>query len=193
MVKNTTPAFINYTRHVLKWEGKTSSDPRDKAARCFPGGVHTNKGVTFCNFKAYGKELGIQPITHARFLQLTDDEVRRFIFKFTQMARADKVPTNVGLAMTEAAYMSGPTRALEHLRAAVRNLGFPGRTNAEAIDSANKIGNRRLFPEYQKVREDYLRRLGRLPDYAWAFNGWMNRLREFNEKHTPKVVFPFFF
>ena len=66
MITATSNKWGDFTRHILRWEGKTSSDPRDTASSCYPGGIHTNKGVTFCTFKALAGKLGITPVTHNR-------------------------------------------------------------------------------------------------------------------------------
>ncbi|WP_369127815.1 glycosyl hydrolase 108 family protein, partial [Levilactobacillus tujiorum] len=90
--------------------------------------MHTNKGITFCTFKALAGKLGITPVTHARFLKLTDQEVGLFIYEFYNSVRGAELPDSVALAATEAAWGSGPGRALQHLRDSVRDLGKPAAT-----------------------------------------------------------------
>lgn len=193
LISANSTAWRNFTRHLLKWEGKTSSDPRDTAARCFPGGIHTNKGITFCTFKEMAPRLGITPVTHARFLKLTDAEVARFMYEYYLQVNGQLYPVNLALAMTEAAFMSGASRALAHLREAVAANGLPARTTAQATQNAAKLPLNKLFASYQSARRSFLERLGASPQYSMFIRGWLNRLADFNAKFTPKSILPFFF
>lgn len=198
----TSNKFNDYFRNiVLKWEGKTSSDRRDTAVTCAPfaGAVHTNKGVTFCTFKAKARKLGISPITHDRFLALTEDEVKRFVWDFMQGINADKFKDSVALALTEAAWMSGNSRAIRQLYEALNKLNYrlPVRDNLtqNVINIANNINENLLFNEYIKIRENFLYNiLGKNPKYSWAVRGWRNRVEDFKKKYAPKrnFFFPFF-
>lgn len=190
----TSSKFVNLTKHILISEGKTSSDARDTAAFCYPGGIHTNKGITFCTFKAMAREAGITPVTHERFLKLTDADVARFIYLFYEDIKGSQLPDSVALAATEAAWGSGPGRALQHLRDSVKDLGKPAATTTAAIKAAVTIPERKLFDAYQARREAYLRSLGAQPKYTWALKGWLNRLKRFNATFRPAAVFlPLFF
>lgn len=194
MINAASNKWGEYTRHILRWEGRTSSDPRDTAASCYPGGIHTNKGVTFCTFKNLAPKLGISPITHDRFLKLTDQEIGLFIYEFYKNVRGADLPDSVALAATEAAWGSGPGRALQHLRDSVRDLGRPALSTSQAIQSAASIPEKKLFEAYQARRKAYIESLGAQPKYAMFLRGWMNRLRSFNQRFTPAAaVFPLFF
>ena len=193
MITANSRTWNNFVRHILKWEGKTSRDPRDKAAKCFPGGIHTVKGITFCTFRSLAPKLGITPVTHARFLKLTDAEVGLFIYEFYKEVRGYEFPSNLALAMTEAAWMSSSSTALSHLRQAMANAGLPARTTKEAIDSTRKLPSVTLFSRYQGVRKAFLESLGKRKDYSQYLTGWLNRFNDFNKKFTPTSLFPFFF
>jgi len=193
-LQSTSNKFIALTKHILGSEGKTSSDKRDPAAKCYPGGIHTNKGVTFCTFLETAKAAGISPVTHDRFLKLTDDEVVKIIYIFYKYVKGSELPDSVALAATEAAWGSGPGRALQHLRDSVKDLGKPAYTNTAAIKSAALLPERKLFDTYQARREAYLRMLGSQPTWAYALNGWLNRIRRFNQQFRPVSTFmPLFF
>lgn len=193
-VNRESSLFANYVQHILRWEGKTSKDPRDTAAKCYPGGIHTNKGVTFCTFKQLAPVVGISPVTHDRFLKLTDQDVGRILFYFYQQVRGDQVPDSVGLAMTEAAWGSGTSRAFQHLRDSVKALGKPGISTSQAIASARQIPEKQLFAAYQQSRQAFLNNLGANPKYSWALKGWLNRLGAFNKLFTPiATILPLFF
>jgi len=194
MIASNSNTWNNFTRHILRWEGKTSKDPRDTAASCYPGGIHTNKGITFCTFKQLAGKLGITPVTHARFLQLTDQEVGLFIYEFYNAVRGAELPDSVALAATEAAWGSGPGRALQHLRDSVRDLGKPVTTTTAAIKAASSLPQRQLFDAYQQRRRAFIESLGAQPKYAMFLRGWLNRLRSFNTTFRPAaLIFPLFF
>lgn len=190
-VTNTT--FLRLIRHILKWEGRTSSDPRDTAAKCFPGGIHTNKGLTYCTFKELANKVGISPVTHQRFLNLTDAEINLFIYEFYKMVNGAALKPFTSIAATEAAWASGASRANAQIRETARALNLPGRTTAEAIKSLSTVSDAKSFITFQKIRENFYRQLGASAKYNWALRGWLNRLNDFNSKFKPVAWFPFFF
>ena len=194
-VTASSPVWNRYTQHVLRWEGKTSADPRDTAASCFPGGIHTNKGITFCTFKQLAPKLGITPVSHARFLKLTDQEVGRFIFEFYKTVRGPELPDSVGIALTEAAWGSGQSRAFKHLRDSLKDLGRPVISNSQAIEAAKQIPEKRLFDAYFKQRYNYLvNTLGKNPKYSMFARGWANRQNAFKAIFTGvPILLPLFF
>lgn len=193
MLTVNNSVFLRLTRHILKWEGKTSSDPRDTAAKCFPGGIHTNKGITYCTFKELANKVGISPVTHARFLKLTNAEVNLFIYEFYKMVNGASLKPFLSIAATEAAWASGASRANAQLRETARALGLPARTTAEAVKNLALVSDLKAFQTFQKIREDFYRKLGATPLYSWALKGWLNRINDFNSKFKPVAMLPFFF
>ena len=198
MIQATDNKWDSFVKHILKWEGKQSKDPRDTAAKCVnPGQIHTNRGVTFCTFKSMAAGLGITPVTYQRFLQLTDREAARFIYRFYTDVKGSQLPDSIALAMTEAAWGSGSTRAYRHLRDALTDIGRPASTNTQAIKVANAVDSARLFKAYQNRRKEFLQTtLGTQPRYAAFVRGWINRLNDFTQKFNPFSLFwavPFLF
>jgi len=198
MIAATDNKWDSFVKHILKWEGKQSKDPRDTAAKCVSAGqIHTNRGVTFCTFKTMAAGLGITPVTYDRFLKLTDQEAARFIYRFYTDVKGSQLPDSVALAMTEAAWGSGSTRAFKHLRDALTDLGRPVTNNLQAISAASAVDTTRLFKAYQDRRKQYLQTtLGSQPKYAVFVRGWINRLNDFTQKFTPFYFFwavPFLF
>jgi lysozyme family protein len=192
MITAADNKWSNFIAHILKWEGKFSKDPRDvAAARCVrPGQIHTNKGVTFCTFKSMAAILGISPVTYDRFLKLTDAEAARFIYRFYTDVKGSQLPDSIALAMTEAAWMSGATRANTHLRDALRQLGRPVATTAQAITQANRVDTSALFKAYQEKRKEFLQTtLGGQDRYKAFVRGWVNRLNDFTSKFNPFSIF----
>ena len=177
--------FKQYVKHVLRWEGKLSNDPDDTASSCAPfkGAYHTNKGVTFCTFKKNAKALGIAPVTYERFMKLTDEDIAGFVMIFCKSAEASELPTLLALSVTEAAWGSGPRRAIKHLQDALNNLGAKvdvdgdmGPQTEKAVLLADPDA---LYREYWKERQEYLDMLTRNPKYDQYKNGWNNRVNDF--------------
>jgi len=185
MVTTNDPLFKKYVAHVLRWEGKTSKDPNDTAASCAPfaGAYHTNKGVTFCTFKKIALQLGITPVSYQRFVQLTDEDVSKFILYFCEEAGVSAIETRIALAVTEAAWGSGPDRAVRHLQTALNNLGqkvsVDGEMGTETFIAITKTDPEALYDEYWKERRMFLDRLTSQAKYARYKTGWNNRVNAF--------------
>jgi lysozyme family protein len=184
-MKITDELFQKYVKHVLSWEGKTSKDPRDAAASCAPasGGIHTNKGVTFCTFKKTAAALGILPVTYERFLNLSDTDIAAFVMHFAKSAHADELDTRVAVSITEAAWGSGPVRAVKHLQAALITLGYQvsidgdmGPATRTAALSANA---KELYSAYWDQRLKFIERLTAQSKFAMYRKGWLNRINSF--------------
>lgn len=186
MLSSSSPIWLNYNKHVLTWEGKKSSDPQDGAAKCVSAGmVHTNKGVTFCTFKLYAASLGITPVTHNRFLSLTDNEVARFLFRFYENIQGYKYPDSIAISMVETNWMSG-SKAKDTLIQALSSLNKKPQDLDEAIRLANSISEKELFKAYNDIRYNFLVNiLGNSPKFSKYKDGWRNRINDFIEKFTP--------
>ncbi len=191
MLNNSSPYWISYVKHVLKWEGGKSSNPNDTAARCVsPGQVHTNKGVTYCTFRSLAAGLGVLPVTYNHFLTMTDQEAAKFIFQFYDSISGRDFPDSVAIFLTESAWGSGPSRAIKHLQDALNDLGKPvavtGTMNAQTTLAAKQIPEAKLFDQYYRRRYSWLiDYLGNLPSYSMFKQGWKNRLTDFNLKYRP--------
>lgn len=182
MLYSDSPNFKKYVSHVLQWEGRTSRDSRDRAASCapFPGAYHTNKGVTYCTFKSYANSLGITPVNYDRFLKLTDSDVAKFIYRYYQAVKGSEFPDLLAIAMTEAAWGSGPDDAFNHLHEALKEYGIT--TNRYSYDARMKagvttIGPDKAYAKYLMKRKDFLIDEGnKQPAYK---KGWLNRFDSF--------------
>jgi len=199
----TSAKFNDYFKNVvLRWEGKTSNKTSDKGAlHCAPfaGAYHTNKGVTFCTFKANAKRLKIEPVTYQKFITLTDEEVKRFVWDFMRSVNAEQFKDSVSLALTEAAWMSSPERAIRQLYQALNKLNYrlpvKNTLSQNVINIVNNINEKLIFDEYIKIRENFLYNiLGKNPKYSANVRGWRNRMEDFKKKFAPKrSFFNFFF
>lgn len=188
MLYNDSNEWLDYTSHILREEGKTSANPTDKASKCVPTGqIHTNKGVTYCTFKERASTLGISPVSYERFLNLTDEDVAKFIYSFYNAVQGSNFPDSISLAMTEAGWMSGTDRAFTHLYDALKNLGQTANSKTEAVQKAKILPEKVLFDEYIKLRRQYLQMLLKSPKYA-TNTGWISRLQRFYDKFNPDVI-----
>ena len=189
MINTNSPQWKAYVQHVLKWEGKTSSNQQDSAARCYPGGIHTNKGVTYCTFTKYAESLNITPVSHDRFLKLTDNEVGLFIYRFYKLVDGDKFSKDIALSLTEVAWLSGPSTAIKTLQKALNAMGrevaVDGKLGPKTIGAAKLANQKTLYEEFWKERERWLRALGSSSRYSRWLNGWLNRLNSFTGKFSP--------
>ena len=180
MIYNDSKNWLDYTKHILQWEGKTSKDPQDTASKCVNAGqIHTNKGVTYCTFKDNAERLKITPVSYERFLNLTDEDVAKFIYSFYKNVNGQNFPDSIALAMTESAWGSGTERAYKHLYDALKDLGQEAKTKSEAVINASKIPEKVLFDLYLTKRRQYLEFLGKSEKYSKFLNGWLNRFNSF--------------
>lgn len=180
--------FRNYLSYLLQEEGGRSSNPKDSAVRCapYPGAVHTNKGVTFCTFKAYAANLGITPVTHARFLSLSNADAAKFLFMYYQDVGGVLLPDWLGLSLTEVAWGSGREVAAKTLQRALNALGNTlvvdgviGPLTRQAVSNADK---KALFDAFWEERDRWLRGLD---DWQTFGKNWSARMARFIKKFAP--------
>jgi lysozyme family protein len=191
--------FKEFSKHVLKWEGRTSKDPKDRAAKCYPNGIHTNKGVTYCTFKDRAASLGITPVTHDRFLKLTDEEVRKFIYEYYTKDNFNSLPDAVGLALTEAKWLSGNhvwSNAIDTLTK-LKVTGIPPKRSnlAYSIEEKNKIlasikkqPEAAFFDEFFNVRTNFFKSIAKGGQERFL-RGWLNRVNDFKNLRN-KLIGP---
>lgn len=188
MLTSESSLFKKFLVHVLYWEGDRSADPEDTAASCapYPGAVHTVKGVTYCTFNSYASEIGISPVTYDRFLQLTDRDAAKFLYLFYESVEGENFPDYLALAMTEAAWMSGPGTAAKHLQAALNYLGanlvVDGIIGPKTLAATVQADQDELYQEYWNERIDYINYLITFPKYAKYADGWYDRIKSFLSK-----------
>lgn len=192
-MNQSSSVWKTFVDHIMTWEtgyanptaaqGMTS-DPHDPAAKCVnPGQIHTNKGVTYCTFKAYAGALGITPVSYDRFLRLTKEDVSKFIYRYYQDIKGDKFSDKIGLSLAEAAWGSGPGNAAKHLQKALVKMGkkvtVDGAIGPATIAAANSVDQGRLYSLFWEIRTAFLRSLAGYSRYG---KGWMNRVNSFLDK-----------
>jgi lysozyme family protein len=187
-LQNNSEKWLDYVEHVLYYEGGLSKDPRDTASKCVGAGqYHTNKGVTFCTFKELAPSLGITPVTYEKFINLSNYEVGKFIYKFYERVQGPKFPQNIALLLTEIAWGSGPARAFTHLSNALKTFGIKESSLSDMINQSRKIDETKLFNAITNERKKYLDFLTTSPKYAQYKKGWNNRLNSFLSKFIPSI------
>lgn len=188
MVSSNSPLFRDYLAYLLKEEGGKSSNTRDSAAQCAPysGAVHTNKGVTFCTFKAYAANLGVLPVTYDRFLKLTDADAARFLYLYYEGAGGPQLPDWLGISMTEVGWASGPEVAVKTLQRALNSLGNTlqvdgklGPLTRQAVYGTDRV---KLFEAFWKERDRWLRSL---EDWKIFGDNWSARMARFIKRFPP--------
>ena len=211
------PKFKVYAKHVLDWEGPMGDDPRDNASKCTAGlspifkrgragkPIHTVKGVTWCTFKSIGPRLGVLPTTHKRFVEMTEDDARKFIFYTYSNYPWSKLPDPVAIAMTETAWGSGPGRpyptAVDTLKALgvatlpQKGLKFTAADKQQIIADIKKVNANVFFNKYNEIRKNWLTALGNTAYGAPYKRGWLNRQNAFIKLGDQFVTSasPFFF
>lgn len=188
ILQNNSEKWLDYVEHVLYFEGGLSKDPRDTASKCVKAGqYHTNKGVTFCTFKELAPSLGISPVTYEKFINLSDYEVGKFIYKFYEKIQGSKFPQEIALLLTEIAWMSGSARAFQHLKDALKKLGVETDSVAQMINAVSKMDEKKVFDALKLERKKYFDFLTSSPKYAPFKKGWDNRLTRFFSKFIPSI------
>lgn len=178
-----------YLDHLNYFEGKTSKDANDSASKCAPfaGAYHTNKGITYCTFKALAPIAKIKPVTYDRFLKLNDNDVSAILYAgFYDYMNLKWFKPSIALSLMEIAWGSGPAQAAKTLQKALLSLGVKvpvsSRITMEMINGAKKVGIVNLFLAIWKVRLDYLKSLSVWQYYA---EGWTKRVETFKQKFFP--------
>lgn len=211
ILSQNDPKFKAFAKHVLLWEGKTSSDPQDGASKCYPGGIHTNRGVTYCTFLSRAKKLGIEPVNHQRFVAMTDSDAIKFLYDIYTENPWKILKPGPAIIMTEASWGSGAwvwNNALETLKQLNIDTGIISRnpsrrmyTKAEQnkiIDAIKKLPAKIFHDKFVNVRTQWLSNLGDQPNYKKYKRGWLNRMESYKKLVAPIVskvssLFPFFF
>jgi lysozyme family protein len=189
MILPSSQKWKDYSRFVLGWEGKGSSDPTDYASRYVkPGQIHTMRGIIWPTFQANAKAIGVEP-TYANFLKLTQEQADLILYQFYKFVQGGKFKDSIGLTITEFTWGSGYGNSVPALRKAVRS--FPGNENIPArgaidtqlITAANKIPEKKLYDKLWADRAAFLNAIvARDPSQKRFIVGWMNRVRDFQKK-----------
>lgn len=185
MINSTDDIWVKYIEHVIGSEAGLSNDSRDPAAACNPGLYHTNRGVTFCTFKAKAASLGITPVTYDRFLKLSTKDAAKFMYSYYTAVNGNKLPDTIALQVTEAAWGSGPGAANNLLIKSLNDIGVKVATTAQAYKLANTVDEKKLYDSITKRRYLWLDKLSNQPKYKIYKKGWLDRQKRFTNLFAP--------
>lgn len=194
MLTAESSGFKSYVVFLLGVEGKTSKNPDDSAAHCAPfaGAYHTNKGITYCTFTDTAASLGITPVTYERFLNLTDDDVSKFVYQYYLYVKGQFLPDPIAISMTEVAWGSGPETAGITLQRALNDLGVSpvvtvdGSIGPLTLAAVKKVPVNTLFEAFWKERRSWILALTENPKYSMFKTNWISRINSFLKQFTPK-------
>lgn len=188
-------------KHISVWEGGLSSDPRDGCASV-PSDVknpktgypyHTNRGVCYMTWKANAPKLGFDP-SGKGFINMTTEQWRAIIKNgfwkplYLDSLKSQKI-AELLLETHWGSGMGGVKPLYRYMQSLVgltgKNVdGLPGDTTTNAVNKyiTTKAREDSLYEQLWKFRMDWLKRLGSKPAYAWALQGWTNRMNSLYER-----------
>jgi lysozyme family protein len=197
--------------HIKVWEGKRSADPRDtcsdvlsdfiETSGSFKGkAVHTVKGVCYKTWLAASKALGFDPSGKA-FVNMTTkqwEQIVKLLF-WDAMNLDDLRSQNIAELMLEVRWGSGAgaqgkiffTELQRLIGMSGKDLdGFVGPKTIAAINQfiATKGNEAKLYKSLWEFRYNQMDKLGQLSKYAWARDGWLNRMRGLLERSKSIVM-----
>ncbi len=177
MLTITSPIFLEYAKHILKSEGKTTSNPKDTtAAKMVPAGaIHTNRGVTWYVYRDNATKLGLNP-SYESFVKMGDKEAIKFVYLYYTQNAANLPPLS-SIAVTESAWASGGQRARLNLIAALKTFGINAANFKDAVIAAKKVDDKKLALEIVNQQQKFYKTLATSnPDkYGSFLTGWTNR------------------
>jgi hypothetical protein len=182
-----------YVTFLQSWEGGTSSDRTDFAAKCHSG-THTVKGITWCT---YSKSLAIGK-SYQSFLDMTDSQWNDLYTSYYVKSKwpidgiqqlLDKYPL-IGMQILETPWMMGPLGAEKLWADFMRKYFQYGKGNITPTQIVNFFLDKTT---------DYNTMLQMMYNWREAFyrgkshySGWMNRLNDLYFYFAPQSVYTLF-
>jgi lysozyme family protein len=172
-----------YVPFVLRWEGGVSNNAADR------GGL-TCKGITYATYKALCKIVLKKEPNKKHFLSLTDEEVGLFVKYFWDKSTNNNQikSQKIAEAITSWCWGSGRLGLMWYQQMLNKEYncklavdGIIGRASIEAI---NSIDADDLFQMSIKYRYNRFHQICKQnPSQKVFLKGWLNRLRDFAERH----------
>ena len=179
------PLFVKYADFVGHAEGGLSKDPKDSARSCVPAGMyHTNRGITFCTFKAMAQSLGMSP-TYQRFLSLSKEDANRFLYSYYKVASKGINNPITQLIFTNIAWGSGQSVVATTARLTLReSLGLTNvRLTGAMNDDLRRIINAQDPAKFNNaLMEQRLKWLSNARTAKDHFRGWKAREDKFRRE-----------
>lgn len=172
-----------YVPFILRWEGGVSNNAADR------GGL-TYKGITYTTYNALCKIVLKKDPNKEHFLSLTDEEVGLFVkYYWDKSTNNNQIASQkIAEAITSWAWGSGKLGLMWYQQMLNKEFncklvddGVIGRASIEAI---NSIDADSLFQMSIKYRYNRFHQICKQNSSQKVFlKGWLNRLRDFAERH----------
>lgn len=191
--------FLNY---ILSVEGRNSSDSGDPAAECYPSGIHTVKGITFCKWQNTAPKLGFSS-SHGAFVNMTNEQYSKILHLDYLNSQAfdgfwklyDTRPA-IALLLIDWAYNRGNGGMESDLAKYQRDL-LKIQDNDITIPEIMKNFRNSKWSDKSLLVSLFWRRLKRYKDIDDArrakglksyYKGWANRVKKFYLQFAPSEV-----
>ena len=184
------PTKQDFIKWVKKWEGGKSRALTDTASNYGgPGGVHTNKGITWATYKGAAKSCGYTP-TAEDFLKMSDQRWEQIFDKiFWDKWQGDKLMLRspfLAFYVVQFAWgfgNGGAERRLANFQRKYMSIVDNDITPNEIVRNfiSTPIPIKILAPQMISYKESVFKSLGQPAN----LKGWLNRLKDFEKKFLP--------
>ena len=175
--------YRKYVPFVLRWEGGVSNNAADR------GGL-TYKGITYTTYNALCKIVLKKEPNREHFLNLTDEEVGLFVKHYWDKSTNNNQikSQKIAEAITSWHWGSGKLGLIWYQRMLNKEYncdleddGVIGNASIVAINSIDADDLFRMSIKYR--RERFYTIVNNNPSQRIFLKGWLNRLRDFAERH----------
>jgi hypothetical protein len=191
--------FLNY---ILSVEGRNSSDPDDPASECYPGGIHTVNGITFCKWQKTAPKIGVSA-SHNAFVNMTNEQYSKILHLDYLNSQSfdgfwklyDERPA-IALLLIDWAYNRGNGGMEADLAKYQRDL-LKLQDNDITIPEIMSNFRRSKWSDDALLISLFWRRLKRYKDIDDArrargqksyYKGWANRVKNYYKQFAPATV-----
>jgi len=175
--------YRKYVPFVLRWEGGVSNNAADR------GGL-TCKGITYKTYNALCQTVLKKEPDREHFLSLTDEEVGLFVKHYWDKSTNNNQIASQKIAEAITSWYWGSGRlGLKWYQQMLNKEygcklvvdGIIGRASIEAINSIDPDSLFRMSIKYRRERIYTI--VNYDPSQRIFLKGWLNRLRDFAERH----------
>lgn len=192
MYRLTRPTKQDFIDFVRQWEGGISRAKTDNASKNVApgtGGVHTNKGITWTTYYNNGKGHGYKP-TVQDFLKMSDERWLQIFNKLywnpwfaDELILKDPALAFYVVQFAWGSGMGGSERQIANFQRQHMGIVDSNITKREAVN--NFLLDSTPFPIRFKQLIDFKADFYRSLNQPANLNGWLNRLKDFDEKFRP--------
>lgn len=180
--------YKNSIKIIQAKEGGLSSDPNDSAsANPVPDGSgnHTNKGITWTSFVAYGPQLGYNP-TPALFYQMPDN-IWGLIYKkifWDKFINGDQIKSDsIAILLVDFTFNAGYNAGKQLQKVLNANFGYhltvDGQMGPQTLAAVNAVDQNKLLDLFQAARLHYYQNVvAANPKDQKFYDGWISRAND---------------